>query len=290
MSKPTGKLIRLTAGDVGAYTKTEADTKIADAKKAGTDANTNANGRVPTSRKVNGKPLTADISLTAGDVSAYTKTEADTKIADAKKAGTDANTNANGRVPTSRKINGKPLTADISLTAGDVSAYTKTETDTKVVDAKKAGTDANTNANGRVPNGRKVNGKPLSADISLTAGDVGALTQTQGDSRYVQKTGNGNGGIGTYKYKQRLIYTITNWSGDFTVTLPESLTGRIIAITNNVHKNSMSLPTLVPADGVEFVVSSVDGNSTMIQASASGTKLKFYGRVYFDPTRIYVWE
>ncbi|MDH2369478.1 hypothetical protein QDQ59_06380 [Providencia rettgeri] len=183
MSKPTGKLIRLTAGDVGAYTKAEADTKIADAKKAGTDANTNANGRVPTSRKVNGKPLTADISLTAGDVSAYTKTEADTKIADAKKAGTDANTNANGRVPTSRKVNGKPLTADISLTAGDVSAYTKTETDTKVADAKKAGTDANTNANGRVPTSRKINGKALTADVNLVAGDVSAYTKAETDSK-----------------------------------------------------------------------------------------------------------
>lgn len=81
MSKPTGKLIRLTAGDVGAYTKNEADTKIADAKKAGTDANANANGRVPTSRKINGKPLTADISLTAGDVGGYTKTEVDNKLA-----------------------------------------------------------------------------------------------------------------------------------------------------------------------------------------------------------------
>ncbi|MEX6226812.1 hypothetical protein AB6F55_19535 [Providencia hangzhouensis] len=33
MSKPTGKLIRLTAGDVGAYRKTEADTKVAMRKK-----------------------------------------------------------------------------------------------------------------------------------------------------------------------------------------------------------------------------------------------------------------
>ncbi|MEY0536581.1 hypothetical protein AB7333_00505, partial [Providencia rettgeri] len=33
---------------------------------------------------------------------------------------------------TSRKVNGKPLTADISLTAGDVSAYTKAETDAKI--------------------------------------------------------------------------------------------------------------------------------------------------------------
>ncbi|MEY0557532.1 hypothetical protein AB7334_15465 [Providencia rettgeri] len=191
MSKPTGKLIRLTAGDVGAYTKTEADTKIADAKKAGTDANTNANGRVPTSRKINGKPLTADISLTAGDVSAYTKTEADTKIADAKKAGTDANTNADGRVPTSRKINGKPLTTDISLTAGDVSAYTKTEADTKIADAKKAGTDANTNANGRVSTSRKINGKPLTADVNLVAGDVNAYTKAETDAK-IQASGGKN--------------------------------------------------------------------------------------------------
>ena len=266
MSKPTGKLIRLTAGDVGAYTKAETDTKVADAKKAGTDAQATANA--------------------------------------ANTAATNANNNANGRVPSARKVNNKPLTTDINLTAGDVGAYTKAETDTKVADAKKAGTDAqstanaantaatnaNNNANGRVPSGRKVNNKPLTADISLNAGDVGALTQAQGDGRYVQKTGNGNGGIGTYRYKQRLIYTITNWAGDFTVTLPESLTGRLVGITNNVHRNSMSVSTLIPADGIEFVVSSVDGNSTMVQASAGGTKLKFYGRVYFDPTRIYVWE
>lgn len=99
MSKPTGKLIRLTANDVGAYTKAESDNKIADAKKAGTDAqttantantnatnaNNNANGRVPNTRKVNNKALSADITITAGDVGAYTKAESDTKIADAKK-------------------------------------------------------------------------------------------------------------------------------------------------------------------------------------------------------------
>lgn len=118
MSKPTGKLIRLTAGNVGA---------------------------VPVGRKVNNKPLSADISLSAGDVGAYSKTETDTKVADAKKAGTDAqtkanaantaatnaNNNANGRVPSARKVNGKPLTADITLSAGDVGTYTKQEIDTK---------------------------------------------------------------------------------------------------------------------------------------------------------------
>ncbi|MEI9534321.1 phage tail protein [Moellerella wisconsensis] len=116
----------------------------------------------------------------------------------ANTAATNANNNANGRVPSGRKINNKSLVADISLTAGDVGAYTKTETDSKVADAKKAGVDAqvtanaantaatnaNNNANGRVPNSRKVNNKPLSNDINLTASDIGA--QPKGD--YATKT------------------------------------------------------------------------------------------------------
>ncbi|NBM90476.1 MULTISPECIES: phage tail protein [Proteus] len=38
-----------------------------------------------------------------------------------------------------------------------------------------------------VPNTRKINGKQLNNDISLNAGDVGALNQGQGDGRYVLK-------------------------------------------------------------------------------------------------------
>ncbi|EPG7577670.1 hypothetical protein M0K77_002060 [Providencia rettgeri] len=58
-------------------------------------ANSNANGRVPNTRKVNGKPLNVDISLGAGDLGAYTKAESDTRIADAKAAGTNAQNTAN---------------------------------------------------------------------------------------------------------------------------------------------------------------------------------------------------
>lgn len=241
-NKPLSTDITLSAGDVGTYTKAETDTKVADAKKAGTDAqatanaansaatnaNNNANGRVPSTRKVNNKPLSADISLTAGDVGSYTKAETDTKVADAKKAGTDANTNANGRVPNTRKVNNKPLSADITLNAGDVGAYTKAETDTKVADAKKAGTDAqatanaantaatnaNNNANGRVPNGRKVNGKPLSADISLTAGDVGAYTKAEVDSKLAAGSGLGYGQTWKDVKASRTVSTIyTNSTG-----------------------------------------------------------------------------
>ncbi|RUR89889.1 phage tail-collar fiber domain-containing protein [Pectobacterium versatile] len=163
---------------------------LAATPKAVKAVNDNANGRVPSGRKVNGKALTADITLGAGDVGAYTKLETDTAVSvavaaanTAATAAANANTNANGRVPSGRTVNGKALSADIALGAGDVGAYTKVETDTRVTaattaanNAATAATNANTNANGRVPSGRTVNGKALSADIVLTAGDVGALT------------------------------------------------------------------------------------------------------------------
>lgn len=58
-----------------------------------------------------------------------------------------------GAVPVGRKVNGKALSADITLAAADV---------------------------GAVPTGRKVNGKALSADITLAAADVGALPSAGG--------------------------------------------------------------------------------------------------------------
>ncbi|WP_368870523.1 phage tail-collar fiber domain-containing protein [Proteus mirabilis] len=222
-------------------TKTELSTGLNKVQKSADDANTNANSRVPNTRKVNNKPLSADITLTAGDVGAATPAqvnEAKTAASNAQttansgvskadaaqktandavsKANTaqttadNANSNANGRVPNTRKVNGKPLSADISLTASDVGAATpaqvneaktaasnaqatansgvskadvaqKTANDavSKANTAQTTADNANSNANGRVPSTRKVNGKPLSADISLTAGDVGAATPAQ---------------------------------------------------------------------------------------------------------------
>ncbi len=76
---------------------------------------------VPTSRTVNGYPLTSNITLGYADV---------------------------GAVPTTRTVNGKSLSDNISLTYSDVNA---------------------------VPTTRTVNNKALSSDITLTAGDVNAL-------------------------------------------------------------------------------------------------------------------
>ncbi len=67
-----------------------------------------------------------------------------------------------GAVPTSRKVNNKALSADISLTASDVGARPSSWTPTAA-------------QVGAVPTSRKVNNKALSGDITLSASDVGAL-------------------------------------------------------------------------------------------------------------------
>ncbi|MTC63142.1 phage tail protein [Providencia alcalifaciens] len=228
-----------------------------------TELTANDVGAVPITRRVNNKQLNTDITLNAGDVGAYTKAEADTKIADAKKAGTDAqatanaantaatnaNNNANSRVPNTRRVNNKPLSADITLSAGDVGAYTKAETDTKVADAKKAGTDAqvtanaantaatnaNNNANGRVPNTRKVNNKPLSTDITLSAGDVGAYTKTESDARYMKNALNVRLGAKT-RYSPSSNRVSWNWEAP----AGNVLTGLVVDETGSNSADNIS--------------------------------------------------
>lgn len=92
---------------------------------------------------------------------------------------TNINTSLNSKVPTSRTINNKALSANISLTASDI---------------------------GAVPTSRTINNKTLSANISLTAADVGARASTwipsasdltSGTLAVARGgTGSGNGAIG----------------------------------------------------------------------------------------------
>ena len=174
-------------------------------------------GYVPTSRTINSKALSANITLTASDVGAAASDHTHS-----------------GYVPTSRTINSKALTGNITLSASDVGAlpdsttipsktsdltndsgfitsYTDTKntagttnkTGTKMFLAAATsqganpqtfsnsgcyiGTDdclysngtkvltAHQSLSGYVPTSRTVNGKALSANISLSASDVGAL-------------------------------------------------------------------------------------------------------------------
>ncbi|PHM74285.1 phage tail protein [Xenorhabdus kozodoii] len=138
--------IALNSGDVGAYNKLETDTRVKEAKDAAKAANDNANTRVPATRKVNGKALSSDIALNSGDVGAYSKGETDAKVNEAIKQANAANANANTRVPATRKVNGKALSADIALNSADVGAYNKAETDAKVGEIRSLANTANQNA------------------------------------------------------------------------------------------------------------------------------------------------
>ncbi len=261
----------VSKADAAQKTANDAVSKANAAQIAANNANTNANGRVPSTRKINNKPLSADISLTAGDVGAATpaqvneaktaasnaqatansgvsKADAAQKTANdavskantAQTAANNANTNANGRVPNTRKVNGKPLSGDISLNASDVGAATPAQ----VNEAKTAANNANNNANGRVPNTRKVNGKPLSADISLTAGDVGALTQGQADARYQTKGTNS---------KSKLIWNKFVGSGGV-VDLPEDIRGKFALIATNINVEIYALTYFPTMDNIEVEV------------------------------------
>lgn len=106
-------------------------------------------GYVPTTRKVNNKALSSDITLTASDV---------------------------GALPSTTSIPSK--TSDLTNDSGFLTSYT--ETDPTVPSWAKASTKPSYTASevGAVPTTRTVNGKELSSNITLSASDVGALPST----------------------------------------------------------------------------------------------------------------
>jgi len=172
--------------------------------------NTKLQNYVPTSRKINNKALTADITLSASDVGALPSSTVIPTITDTYSA-----TSSDG-------MSGKAVASAISNKAdkatslsgyGITDAYTKTEIDGKLSGAMHfKGTKAsvsnlpttgnvqgdmwnvtdtganyawdgsawdklseNIDLSGVVPTSRKINNKALTADITLSASDVGAV-------------------------------------------------------------------------------------------------------------------
>ncbi|MEX9781098.1 phage tail protein [Providencia manganoxydans] len=94
------------------------------------DASTTAKGLVQLADTLstdNTKAVTPKLATEINQRATNAQTTADTANTNA----TNANNNANGRVPNTRKVNNKPLSTDINLTAGDVSAYDKSESDNR---------------------------------------------------------------------------------------------------------------------------------------------------------------
>ena len=161
----------VTAEQAGAYTKAAVDAKIAN--HTGRTDNPHGvtaaqAGAVPVTRKVNGKVLSSDVTLTPGDV---------------------------GAVPTTRKVNGLALSGDITITtvdhADEADHADSADNATRATSAGSADAVTWQNVSGKpttlngygitdaVPATRKVNNKALSANVQLGPGDVGAW-----DSRY----------------------------------------------------------------------------------------------------------
>lgn len=140
MAEPTGSIIRMPKVEnaLGQSTTSAASQKavtdgINQAKSAASTADSKAVAAQTTANEAKTAASTADGKAVAAQTTANkaqtTANEAKTTASAAQTAATNANNNANGRVPTSRKINGKALTADISLTAADVGALTKAQAD-----------------------------------------------------------------------------------------------------------------------------------------------------------------
>lgn len=131
---PLDRDIVLTPEILDTYDRATIDHKIATAESSGYNP-----------VKVNGHLLDTNVNLTAADLDAYSAQEIDDRL---------------NFVPGTRTVNGKPLSANVTLAPGDVGAPTKTSVDATAATI--------------VPVTRKVNGKALSADIELLPGDIGA--------------------------------------------------------------------------------------------------------------------
>ena len=142
-------------------------------------------GAVPTTRKVNNKALSADITLSYSDVGAaneqhnHSADEISSGTLPIERGGTNASTSTQalenlGGVPKTRTVNNKSLSSDISLTASDVGASASGHSHAFSTLTSKPTTLSGYGITDAVPATRKVNNKALSSDISLTASDVGA--------------------------------------------------------------------------------------------------------------------
>lgn len=172
--------ITLSYSDVGALSSATAIPSTYSDVNAASASHTHS-GYVPTSRTINSKALTSNITLTYSDVGALSaNTSIPTTYSDIN-AASESHTHSN-YVPTTRKVAGKALSSDISLTYSDVNAASSSHTHsyTDVGAASSSHTHS-----GYVSTSRKINSKALTSDITLTYSDVSAAssghTHTYGD-------------------------------------------------------------------------------------------------------------
>ncbi|WP_228005776.1 phage tail protein [Xenorhabdus sp. BG5] len=162
--KEKGFVILSSAVDSNSETHAATPKAVKAAYDLAKAADNNANGRVPAGRKVNGKVLSADIALNAGDVGAYNTAQTDAKVDEAKALANTANQNAaNANNNANTRLEKNKNGADIPNKEEFVKNLGLAETKELAKNA--------------VPNSRKINGKSLINDIVLNAEDVQAFSR-----------------------------------------------------------------------------------------------------------------
>lgn len=243
MATPTGKLIRnpqvinaMGTSTIAAPSQQAVSTAVADAKKAGTDAQSAANSAKSTADTAIKNAATADGKAVAAQNTANT---ANNTANAAKSAAATAQSTADAAKSAAATADSKAVTAD-----------------GKAVAAQTAANNANNNANGRVPTSRKINGMDLTADRTLTASHVGALTQSDADARYQLKgaaSGITLGGIERVTGNNPLEWKAgTVGEAALTVTL----------MSGAAPTNSTSEERSLPANSVLCNIGHTSGNAT----------------------------
>lgn len=157
-----------------------------------------------------------------------------------------AKTTADGKAPTSHASTGTSYGIGTSSNYGHVKLSDATNS-TSAASAGIAASPAAVKAaydlaNGRVPSTRKVNGKALSADITLSASDVGALPISGGTlngaltvlGRINSGNTSTNGGIDIYHDTPYLDFHCGKSSSDYTTRIIEKESGKLTIQATNV--------------------------------------------------------
>lgn len=194
--------ITLAPSDIGAATSAQGSKADSAVQPAGLTPYAKSSDVVPVTRTVNGKALSGDITLAAADVSAATAAQgakADSAVqptrkvagktldADVTLAPSDVGAataaqgaKADSAVQPTRKVAGKTLDADVSIAPSDIGAATAAQGAKADSAVQPSGLSSYAQTANVVPNTRTVNGKALSANVTLAASDVGAATTAQG--------------------------------------------------------------------------------------------------------------
>ncbi|KOY60201.1 hypothetical protein AM629_20700 [Photorhabdus heterorhabditis] len=164
---------------------------------------------------------------------------------------------AKSAVPSSRKINGKALNGDVSLSAGDVGAYPKSG---GVV-------NGNVDATGYI-SGKGVYEAPgirvYSSVNKPSPGELGAYTTGECDRRYGSKNTANKAANGWWKCGDTgVIYQwglkpFDNIEGEstiyFPITFPVVCVNFTATVLNNSHRDFTILPRVVTSPGKDRVV------------------------------------